>query len=136
MISVGSHPTTTKILFISKEKEVTPYRHGLDGLVGKAKSANIPIINNRLEKMTKKLDKLLKQQERLKTQIQNEEAKTKKQNRKYDARRKILIGTVVMERMKKDRSLSEEVKKILAEVLTKDNDRNLFELSLLPKTSK
>ncbi len=86
--------------------------------------------------MTKKLDKLLKQQEHLKIQIQKEETKTKKQNRKYDARRKILIGAVVMERMKKDMSLSEKVKKILAEALTKDNDRNLFELPLLPKKSK
>jgi len=83
--------------------------------------------------MSTKLEKLKQQQEKIKAQIQKEEAKKKIQNRKFDTRRKILIGAVVMERMKKDRALSEKVKKILTESLTRDNDRKLFELPPIKK---
>ncbi len=85
--------------------------------------------------MTQRLDRLLQQQERLKAQIQKEESKTKKQNRKDDTRRKILIGAVVMEAIKKDDVMSSQIKKLLAGNLTRDNDRKLFELPFLNKES-
>lgn len=79
------------------------------------------------------LEKLLKQQEALKKKIAAEKQKAKSQERKSDTRRKILIGAVITEEMKKDSQLADKVKNLLSASLVRENDRKLFELPLIEK---
>ena len=51
--------------------------------------------------MGKKLDDLLKKREQLNAQIQKEKNKQSQQQRKENTRRKIILGVLVMEMMKK-----------------------------------
>ena len=62
------------------------------------------------ERMSKKLDDLLKKREQLNSEIQKERNKHSQQKRKENTRRKILLGALMMDLMKK-RELDE--KKIL-----------------------
>ena len=84
--------------------------------------------------MGTQLEKLKQQQEQLKARIQNLEAGEKTRERKKDARRKILLGALLLERLKKG---DPEAKRFQAELdgyLTRDHDRALFELPPLLKT--
>jgi hypothetical protein len=83
--------------------------------------------------MTDRLEKLKKQQEQLKARIQSLEAGQKTRERKKDTRRKILFGSLVLERLRQGDSRAESLKAELNEYLTRDNDRALFELPPLPK---
>ncbi len=69
-------------------------------------------------------DKSLKLKNQLKRMEQREKAKT----RKRDTRRKILAGSLVLERMQKDEAFSAKFSNDLDEFLTRDIDRALFEL--------
>lgn len=84
--------------------------------------------------MSKKLDDLLKKREQLNAQIQKERNKHLAQRRKDDTRRKILLGALVMDLSEKGELDSELFLKKLDEFLTKDTDRNLFDLPF--KTGK
>lgn len=86
--------------------------------------------------MTTKLKKLEQQQERIKLEISKEKKKGLNQQRKRDTRRKILIGAIVLEEMKKDSSLKTKFDNLLESKLTRDNDRILFELEPLLKKEK
>jgi len=78
--------------------------------------------------MTTKLKKLEQQQARIKLQIAKEKKKGQVQNRKQDTRRKILVGAVALEEMKKDVKLKSQIDKLLELNLTRSNDRELFDL--------
>ncbi len=80
--------------------------------------------------MGKKLEDLLKKREQLNAQIQKERNKHTQQQRKEDTRRKILLGTLVMEMMKKGELDEKKIRKRLDGFLTKDIDRKLFNLSV------
>ncbi len=80
--------------------------------------------------MGKKLEDLLKKREQLNAQIQKERNKHTQQQRKEDTRRKILMGALVMEMMKKGELDEKKIRKRLDGFLTKDIDRKLFNLSV------
>ena len=78
--------------------------------------------------MGKKLDELLKKREQLNAQIQKERNKQTQQQRKEDTRRKILLGALMMEMMKKGELDEKKIMKRLDGFLTSDIDRKLFAL--------
>ncbi|MGK7935609.1 MAG: hypothetical protein AB4206_07365 [Xenococcaceae cyanobacterium] len=82
------------------------------------------------KEMGKKLDELLKKREQLNAQIQKERNKQSQQQRKEDTRRKILLGALMMEMMKKGELDEKKIMKRLSGFLTKDIDRKLFDLSV------
>ena len=87
-----------------------------------------PLIENKV--MGKKLDELLKKREQLNAQIQKERNKQSQQKRKEDTRRKILLGSLMMDMMKKRELDENKIMKKLDGYLTKDIDRKLFDLSV------
>ena len=78
--------------------------------------------------MGKKLDELLKKREQLNAQIAKERNKVSSQQRKEDTRRKILLGALMMEMMKKGELDEKKIMNKLDGFLTKDIDRKLFGL--------
>ena len=80
--------------------------------------------------MGKKLDDLLKKREQLNAQIQQERNKQSKQKRKEDTRRKILLGALMIEMMKKGELDEKKILKRLDGFLTKDIDRKLFDFPI------
>ena len=78
--------------------------------------------------MSKKLEQLLKKREELNAKIQKEKNKQTQQQRKEDTRRKILLGGLMMEMMKKGELDEKKIRKRLDGYLTKDIDRKLFAL--------
>ena len=78
--------------------------------------------------MSKKLDDLLKKREQLNAQIQKERNKHSQQKRKEDTRRKILLGTLMMELMKKGELDEKKIRKRLDYFLTLEMERKLFDL--------
>ena len=86
--------------------------------------------------MGKKLDELLKKREQLNTQITKERNKLSSQQRKEDTRRKILLGALIMEMMKKGELDEKKILKRLDSFLTRDIDRKLFDLTLINEGSK
>ena len=78
--------------------------------------------------MGKKLDELLKKREQLNAQIQKERNKQSQQQRKEDTRRKILLGALMMEMIKKGELDEKKILKRLDSFLTKNIDRKLFAL--------
>ena len=79
------------------------------------------------EGMSKKLDDLLKKREQLNAQIQKERNKHSQQKRKEDTRRKILLGALMMEMMKKGELDEKKIRERLDGFLTKEMDRKLFD---------
>ncbi len=61
------------------------------------------------------------------------EAAEKTRERKKDVRRKILLGALVLERLRQGDPRAESLRAGLDGYLTRDNDRALFELSPLPE---
>lgn len=83
--------------------------------------------------MTTQLEKLKKQEAQLKARIHALEAGEKTRERKKDVSRKILLGALVLEKLKRSDPVAERFKAELDEYLTRDHDRALFELPPLPK---
>ena len=77
--------------------------------------------------MTKKLEKLLEQREKINAQIQKARARETTQKRKEDTRRKILLGALVIEMMDKGELDDGVIMKRLEGFLTRDIDRKLFD---------
>ena len=90
-----------------------------------------PVLSRLLgkEEMSKKLDDLLKKREQLNAQIQQERNKQSQQKRKEETRRKILLGALMMDLMKKGELDDQKILKRLSSFLTKNIDRKLFALS-------
>ena len=84
--------------------------------------------------MTTQLEKLKLKEAQIKARIQNLEAGEKTRERKKDARRKILLGALLLERLKKGDPVAERFQAELDGYLTRDHDRALFELPPLLKT--
>ena len=83
--------------------------------------------------MSKRLSQLLKKREELSAQIQKIRAREATQKRKEDTRRKILLGALVMEMIEKGELERDKIWKRLDGFLTREIDRNLFELPVLEK---
>lgn len=81
--------------------------------------------------MPSRLEQLLKKQEELKAQIKKEKNKLDQAERKKDTRRKILLGALMMEMMKKGELDEKKIMKQLDGFLTRDTDRQLFDLDLI-----
>ena len=86
--------------------------------------------------MGKRLDDLLKKREQLNAQIHQEKNKQSQQKRKEDTRRKILLGALMMEMMKKGELDEKKILKRLDGFLTKEMERKLFDLTLINEGSK
>ena len=78
--------------------------------------------------MKSKLEQLLRKQEELKAQIRQEKNKLDQQERKNDTRRKILLGSLMMDMMKKGELDEKKIRKKLDGFLNKNIDRKLFSL--------
>ena len=77
-----------------------------------------------------KLEKLKLQQNKLKSRIQKIESIEKNKSRKYDTRRKILIGAYFLDQATQTKTL-DDIKQKMTTFLTRDTDRALFDLPLL-----
>lgn len=87
--------------------------------------ADMTVLKKRIEEAEARLKKL-KEQDRARKQ--KERQRVAAQNRKDDTRRKILIGAMYFERMKKDEEFKDQLLKALNKYLTAERDRNLFDL--------
>lgn len=87
--------------------------------------ADMTVLKKRIEEAEARLKKL-KEQDRARKQ--KERQRVSAQNRKDDTRRKILIGAMYFERMKKDDEFKEQMLKALDKYLTTERDRQLFQL--------
>lgn len=77
-----------------------------------------------------KLEKLKMQQEKIKSKIQKVESLEKTREHKKDTRRKILIGSYFLDQALKEGNF-DDIKTKLAEFLTRNSDRVLFDLPIL-----
>ena len=77
--------------------------------------------------MSSKLEQLLKKQEELKAQIRKEKNKLSQAERKKDTRRKILLGALMMDMMKKGELDEKKIMKRLDGFLSRETDRLLFD---------
>jgi len=85
-----------------------------------------------MAKTTKeKLAELIKKEAELKAQIQAIKARESEDERKRDTRRKILIGGVVLSKVKRGDWTNEKLQALLNNELKADRDRELFGLPLL-----
>ena len=80
--------------------------------------------------MSSRLEQLLKKQEELKAQIRKEKNKLSQAERKKDTRRKILLGALMMDMMKKGELDEKKILKRLDGFLTRETDRLLFDFSI------
>lgn len=87
--------------------------------------ADMTVLQKRIEEAEARLKKL-KEQDRARKQ--KERQRLLAQSRKDDTRRKILIGAMYFERMKKDDEFKEQMLKTLDKYLTTERDRKLFQL--------
>lgn len=85
-----------------------------------------------MAKTTKdRLADLIKKEAELKAQIQAIKARESEEERKRDTRRKILIGGVVLSKVKRGEWNQEKLQALLNNELKADRDRELFGLPLL-----
>ncbi len=80
-----------------------------------------------------KLARLLKQQEQLKAQIALLQAREKEEERKKETRRKILVGGIILAKVKRGEWPKTKLLTMLDQELREDRDRVLFDLPTLPK---
>lgn len=80
-----------------------------------------------------KLERLLKQQEQLKAQIALLQAREKTEERKKDTRRKILLGGIILAKVKRGEWPQAKLVELLDRELKEERDRVLFDLPPLPK---
>lgn len=74
------------------------------------------------------LDKLKQQRDALNARIQAAEARAKSSERKKDTRRKILVGAFYLDQALGNRPQWAELQQHMDKYLTRDSDRQLFEL--------
>lgn len=80
-----------------------------------------------------KLERLLKQQEQLKAQIALLQAREKEEERKKDTRRKILLGGIILAKVKRGEWPQAKLVELLDRELTEERDRVLFDLPPISK---
>ncbi|MFC1609704.1 hypothetical protein ACFL6C_01980 [Myxococcota bacterium] len=81
-----------------------------------------------IDKLQAKKEKQEEVLKKLRERIRRAEALETTRERKKDTRRKILVGAMILERMKKDPDYQGQVLKSLDRFLFKPNDRELFGL--------
>lgn len=74
-----------------------------------------------------KLKKLKEKKQLLDSRIAKVEALHKTRERKLDTRRKILLGSYYLDKARKENNF-DELKKIMAQYLTRDSDKVLFDI--------
>lgn len=79
-------------------------------------------------KKKNQLDKLKQQRDAINARIQAAEARERVSERKQDTRRKILIGAYYLDQAEQNPDQWSQLVKIMANYLTRDSDRSLFEL--------
>jgi hypothetical protein len=84
-------------------------------------------------KMDSKLKRLIEKREAVNARIKLEQNKLRAGERRSDTRRKVLAGATVLEWAKRDSEFSSRLMTELKRFLTRDADRELFGLPLLPK---
>ena len=85
------------------------------------------LTNQKIENLDKKIS-------RLQARKMAEVARLKKQKRKEDTRRKILVGAYYLDQAEKKGTM-EKLKKMMDKFLVRENDRKLFGLSPLSKAA-
>ena len=91
---------------------------------------SIDVLNEKIEKQLEKLNQLKAQKQAIEAR---EKKKISEQKRKEETRKKILLGSYLLNKMKNE----EEEKQILAELneyLTEDRDRKLFNMLAIEKS--
>jgi hypothetical protein len=78
------------------------------------------------------LAELRQKEAQIKAQIQAIESRAKEMDRKKDARRKILIGSAVLAKVKRGEWKQTQLLDLLSSELKAARDRELFDLSPLP----
>jgi hypothetical protein len=86
-----------------------------------------------MSQSTPELEALIKKRAQLDTRIQNLKAKEASQQRKDDTRRKILVGSYILDKYQKSGTM-EKIIQELDKFLSKPNDRALF--GLTPRDEK
>ena len=81
-----------------------------------------------MEKRKNQLDKLKEQRDALNNRIQAAEARQRVSERKQDTRRKILVGAYYCDEAERNPDQRTQLMKIMADYLTRDSDRRLFDL--------
>ena len=84
---------------------------------------------------TRKLTDLRQKKEQLHARIKREEQKLKATERKKETRRKILVGAAFLAEAKNDPAQKKVLTKMMEKFLSKQIDRDLFDLPSMAKTS-
>ena len=74
------------------------------------------------------LAKLEKKQSQIQARIQKKKSQVRSQKRKEDTRRKIIAGALALEHMTYDKKFQATMQKLIDEHVTRENDRQLFDL--------
>jgi len=85
---------------------------------------SINALNEKIEKQLEKLNQLKAQKQTIEAR---EKKKISEQQRKEETRKKILLGSMMLKKMK-DEAEKEKILDELKEYLTEDRDRQLFDL--------
>lgn len=93
----------------------------------------MPTIDQQIEALQKKLKQAKARKARADARLK---AAEKKRTRQQDTRRKILAGSMVLDMMERDEQTRSRIIDRLDKHLTRDDDRALFDLPLLPKDTK
>lgn len=75
-----------------------------------------------------KLADLQRQRDQINARIQQQQAKLRGQQRKEDTRRKIIAGALALEHMAYDAAFAHAMQKLIADHVTRPEDRKLFDL--------
>lgn len=86
--------------------------------------------------MSKKLETLREKEAALRARLQQIESQRKEISRKEDTRRKVLIGTVILNRIALGLESEETLRAWLDAGLTRNTDRIVFGLDLLPESQE
>lgn len=90
-----------------------------------------------IEEKIKALETKLKQEKAKKQKIESmKRVAEAKAQRSKDTRKKILLGAFLMERMEKSQEYVDKVMPGLGQFLKRDDDRALFNLEPLPKSTQ
>lgn len=85
---------------------------------------SIDVLNEKIEKQLERLNQLKAQKQAIEAR---EKKKISEQQRKEETRKKILLGSLMLKKMK-DETEKKKILDELNEYLTEDRDRQLFDL--------
>lgn len=85
---------------------------------------------------SERVEALRARKAQIEAEISRLQATARSKSRKADTRKKILIGALILQEMERRQDFDAWVRKLLAEGLTKNRDRALFDLPPLPPASE